>query len=174
VALNGVDIMSCDLENAYLNAPCKEKIWFEGGTKCGEDKGRVLVVVRALYGLWSAGASWRTALAEVLADLEFKPTRANPDVWIQAAVKPDGFRYYEMVFVYVDDVLAASHNAKEVLEAIGTYYKLKEGSLTKPEIYLGVNVSEFQLPDGRVVWSTSPHDSVKNVIYWRKMEEVMC
>jgi hypothetical protein len=30
-ALDGVDIMSCDLENAYLNAPCREKIWFEGG-----------------------------------------------------------------------------------------------------------------------------------------------
>ena len=30
-ALNDVDLLSCDLENAYLNAPCKEKIWFEGG-----------------------------------------------------------------------------------------------------------------------------------------------
>jgi Reverse transcriptase (RNA-dependent DNA polymerase) len=112
-ALNGIDIMSCDLENAYLNAPCKEKIWFEGGTECGEDKGCVLVVIRAFYGLRSAGASWRTALAKVLADLEFKPTRADPDVWIRAAVKTDGFRYYEMVFVYVNDVLA-SHKAKEV------------------------------------------------------------
>ena len=25
-ALNDIDIMSCDLENAYLNAPCREKI----------------------------------------------------------------------------------------------------------------------------------------------------
>jgi hypothetical protein len=33
-ALNGLDIMSCDLENAYLNAKCKEKIWFEGGIEC--------------------------------------------------------------------------------------------------------------------------------------------
>ena len=30
-ALNGVDMPACDLENAYLNAPCREKIWFEGG-----------------------------------------------------------------------------------------------------------------------------------------------
>jgi hypothetical protein len=29
-ALNDIDIiMSCFLENAYLNAPCREKIWFE-------------------------------------------------------------------------------------------------------------------------------------------------
>ena len=39
--------MSCDLENAYLNAPCREKIWFEGGAECSEDQGKVLVVVRA-------------------------------------------------------------------------------------------------------------------------------
>ena len=25
-ALNDLDVMSCDLENAYLNAPCREKI----------------------------------------------------------------------------------------------------------------------------------------------------
>jgi hypothetical protein len=44
-ALNDIDIMSCDLENAYLNAPCREKIWFEGGIECGEDQGKVCVVI---------------------------------------------------------------------------------------------------------------------------------
>jgi hypothetical protein len=37
-ALNGLDVMACDLENAYLNAPCVEKIWFKGGLECGSDK----------------------------------------------------------------------------------------------------------------------------------------
>ena len=50
-ALNGVDFMSCNLEKAYLNTMCREKIWFEGETKCGEDKVKVLVFIRALYGL---------------------------------------------------------------------------------------------------------------------------
>ncbi len=36
-ALNGLDVMACDLENTYLNAPCMEKIWFEGGLECGSD-----------------------------------------------------------------------------------------------------------------------------------------
>ena len=64
-ALNGVDVMSCNLDNAYLNAMCCEKIWFEGGTECGEDKGKVLIVVRVLYGIKPAGLSWRAALAQV-------------------------------------------------------------------------------------------------------------
>jgi hypothetical protein len=70
-ALNGLDIMSCDLENAYLNAKCKEKIWFKGGIECGANQGKVLIVVCALYGLKSAGASWRAMLAQALHDLGF-------------------------------------------------------------------------------------------------------
>jgi hypothetical protein len=35
-ALNDIDRMSCYLENTYLNAPCREKIWFEGGIECGK------------------------------------------------------------------------------------------------------------------------------------------
>jgi hypothetical protein len=81
-ALNGLDIMSCDLENAYLNAKCKEKIWFESGIKCGANQGKVLIVVCALYGLKSAGASWHATLAQALRDLSFVSTTADPDVWI--------------------------------------------------------------------------------------------
>jgi hypothetical protein len=66
VVLNGLDVMACDLENAYLNAPCVEKIWLEGGLECGSNKGKVCVVVRALYGLKSAGASWHVTLAQAL------------------------------------------------------------------------------------------------------------
>ena len=57
-ALNGIDILSCDLENAYLNAQCREKIWFEGGLECGEDVGKVCIVMCALYSLKSVGTSW--------------------------------------------------------------------------------------------------------------------
>jgi hypothetical protein len=81
-ALNGLDVMACDLENAYLNAPCVEKIWFEGGLECGSDKGKVCVVVRALYSLKSAGASWHATLAQALHDIGFVSTIADPDVWI--------------------------------------------------------------------------------------------
>jgi hypothetical protein len=30
-ALNDLDIISCDNGNVYLNAPCREKIWFVAG-----------------------------------------------------------------------------------------------------------------------------------------------
>lgn len=49
-ALNGLDVSACDIGNAYLNAECREKIWFEAGIECGEDAGKIMIIERALYG----------------------------------------------------------------------------------------------------------------------------
>jgi hypothetical protein len=39
-----IDVLARDVTNTYLNAKCREKIWFEGGIETGEDKGKVLIV----------------------------------------------------------------------------------------------------------------------------------
>ena len=36
-ALNDLDLMSCNIGNAYLNAKCRERIWFFAGAECGPD-----------------------------------------------------------------------------------------------------------------------------------------
>jgi hypothetical protein len=69
-----------------------------------------------------------------------------------------------MLLVYVDDVLAISHEPKVLIDAIGEYYKVKPGSDKEPDIYLGANVKKVQMPDGSEVWATSPCDYIKNVI----------
>lgn len=59
--LNDLKVKMADIGNAYLNAPNKERVH----VKCGpelfgpESEGKIAVVVRALYGLGSAGNSWR-------------------------------------------------------------------------------------------------------------------
>ena len=148
-ALNGVDVMPCNLENAYLNVMCRNKIFFEGGTKCGEDKGKVLIVVRALYGLKSGGSSWCAAIAKVLKDLDFVSTLDDTDVWIREAFREDGFNYYEMIFLYIDNILAVSHKAKDVIKDIMDFYRAKEGSIKPPDIYLGANIMKVKIPEGR-------------------------
>jgi hypothetical protein len=69
-----------------------------------------------------------------------------------------------MLFVYVDDILALSHQAKESIQEITNFFKAKDGSIKPPEIYLGADVAKIQLPDGHEVWSTSPRTYVKNSI----------
>ena len=65
-ALNDVEIRAADIGNAYVNAKCREKIWTVVGTEFGSDKGKFMLVVRALYGLKSSGAAWRQILAQKL------------------------------------------------------------------------------------------------------------
>ena len=80
-ALNDLDIMSCDISNAYLNAPCREKIWFVAGAECGPElHGLVCKLVRALYGLKSSGAAWRAMFSAFIINcMGFTPTRADAD-----------------------------------------------------------------------------------------------
>jgi hypothetical protein len=66
--------------------------------------------------------------------------------------------------MYVDDVLALSHQLNVLIDAIGEYYKVKPGSNKEPEIYLGAKIEKVQMPDGREVWASSPCDYVKNDI----------
>ena len=163
-ALNDLEVCAADVGNAYLNAPSREKLWTAAGHEFGSNKGKVMLIVRALYGTKSAGASWRKMLAETMADLKYKPTRADPDVWIRPMVKPDGFEYYEMLLIFVDDLLGVSHAPKETMDALAKLYELKAGSVGEPTMYLGANIEKFQLPDGRIVWSQSGRDYVKNAV----------
>jgi hypothetical protein len=124
--------------------------------ECGEDQGKVRIIVCSLYGLKSSGAAFRATLAQLLQDLGYKSLKANPDVWMRKAIKDNGHKYDEMLFVYVDGILALSHRAEDAIKEITTFFKAKDGSIRPPKIYLGANVEKIQLPDGREVWSTSP------------------
>ncbi len=54
-ALNSLVVMAADIMNAYIIALYKEKIWTTFGTEFRKDKGKKTIIVRALYGLKSAG-----------------------------------------------------------------------------------------------------------------------
>ena len=146
--LNGLDIMACDVGNAYLNAPCREKVWFQGGLDTGGDKGKILVITRTLYGLESSGSSWRNMLAGTLEDFGLTSTVADPDIWRQCAKRADRTEYYELLLVYLDDIPLVSHDPRPSLIELGKVYALKEGSLGTPDIYLGAQIYQHSLPDG--------------------------
>jgi Reverse transcriptase (RNA-dependent DNA polymerase) len=94
-ALNDLQVKATDIENAYLNAPNKEKTWVVLGPEGGDDVGKKAIIVRAQYGLRSAGAAHRSHLAECLRSLGYQPCQADPDLWYKAAIRPeDGFEYY--------------------------------------------------------------------------------
>jgi len=170
-ALNDLDIFAADVGNAYLNAPCREKIWTRAGKEFGSDEGSVMIIVRALYGLKSSGAAWRATFAQKLMEMGYVSSKADPDVWLRAAVKPNGHRYYEMLLVYVDDILCISHNPRATMSQIQELYRLKDDLVGPPKRYLGANIAKYQLPDGSEAWSASARDYVMTAV--RNLEETL-
>ena len=163
VALNELSVMVCDIQNAYLTAECREKIWTHAGPEFGSESGLIMIVKNALYGLKGSGAAFRAHLAEKLHDIGFIPTRADPDVWCQPAVKPDGFEYYEYILCYVDDLLAISHDAQEVLKSVQDTFKFKDDKIDKPDIYFGAQLDKMSV-DGFEGWTMSSEEYVKSAI----------
>jgi hypothetical protein len=157
--LNDLDVLAGNVTNASLNAKCREKIWFEGGIKTGEDKGKIPIVTRALYGLKLTGAAWRADLAATLRDLKFTFTQADPDVWIRS-----GGTHYDMVLVYVDDILFFAKDPKMTVAELGKLYELKPESVKEPDIDLGANMEKVQLPNGKVEWAMGSRRYVKNAV----------
>ena len=82
-SINDLNIWVCDIGNAYLNAPCREKIWKKAGLEFGQEKGTVMVIDRSLYGLKTSGASWRSMLADTLSLYGYVQSKADMDVWLK-------------------------------------------------------------------------------------------
>ena len=64
--LNDLDILAGDIHHAFLNAPTKEKLFFYDGDGCNYDQGKVVVIVRAIYGLNFSALAWGNYLSENL------------------------------------------------------------------------------------------------------------
>jgi Reverse transcriptase (RNA-dependent DNA polymerase) len=84
-ALNGLDVLARDVQNAYLNAPTKGNCYTIAGPEFRKDNiGRPVLIVRALYGLCSSGARWRDHMASTLRDNGFKGCMADHATrWLQ-------------------------------------------------------------------------------------------
>ena len=81
-------------------------------------------------------------------------------MWLHPAVKPDGQEYYKYILCYVDDILAISYKATQVLEDIQVVFKLKDDKITPLEIYLGVQLEKMTVSthDG---WALSSDKYIK-------------
>ena len=105
-ALLYLDVMTGDIQNAYLTAPISEKYWTICGPELGPElEGCKAIIVRALYGTKTAVEDFRNHLRGCMDMLGYKPCYADPDLWMHDAVNKDGVEYYEFVLLYVDDCL---------------------------------------------------------------------
>ena len=89
--LNDLEIWGADVGNAYLEAYTDEKLCIIAGPEFKELQGHLLIMIKALHGTCSGGARWHDRLFDILQELKFKPSKADPDVWMRP--EPGGTCY---------------------------------------------------------------------------------
>ena len=110
-ALNNDEVKSGDILNAYVQAPVTEKVWTTLGPEFGKDARKTALNVRVLYGLKSAGSTFRSHLARC------QSCKADPDLLLKPEIRPDdGVKYYSYLLCYVDDIICIHHNSDSMLE----------------------------------------------------------
>ena len=81
-ALNNLDILSGDIGNAYLNAPCAEKVHVTVGPGLfsASNQRKMAIIVWALYGLKSRRSHLCDAIIDVLV---YKVSKSDSDVFME-------------------------------------------------------------------------------------------
>ena len=84
---------------------------------------------KAIYGLKSSGTVFRSFLAETLDTMGYRPSYANPCLWLRPAVKTDGSEYSEYILCCVDDMLSISHNTRKSMKKIQEDFNIKDNNI---------------------------------------------
>ena len=120
--LTGLQLWGADVGNAYLQTLTKEKLYIVAGPEFEELQGHVLVMHKALYGTRSGGACWHDKCFDILQQMDLKPSKADPDIWMK--LSKDGM-HYEYIAVYVDDLAIWMQDSQEFCDTLKEKYKLK-------------------------------------------------
>ena len=164
--LNDLEIWGADVGNAYLEAYTDEKLCIIAGPEFKELQGHLLIMIKALYRTRSGGARWHDRLFDILQELKFKPSKADPDVWMRP--EPGG-TCYEYIAVYVDDLAIAAKDPQAFCHELKKKYNLKLKGVGPLEYHLGCTYKKD--PDGTL--AADPRRYVNKILesYERMFKE---
>ena len=164
--VNDLEIWGADVGNAYLEAYTDEKLCIIAGPEFKELQGHLLIMIKALFGTRSGGARWHDRLFDILQELKFKPSKADPDVWMRP--EPGG-TCYEYIAVYVDDLAIAAKDPQAFCNELKKKYNLKLKGVGPLEYYLGCTYKKD--PDGTL--AADPRRYVNKILesYERMFKE---
>ena len=106
--------------NAYLQAFTKEKLYIVAGPEFEELQGNVLVMYKALYGTRSGGACCHDKPFDILQQMDFKHSRADPDIWMRSSKHGT---HYEYIAVYVDDLAICMKDPQAFCDTLKEVYR---------------------------------------------------
>ena len=141
--LNDLEIWGADVGNAYLEAYTDPNLCIIVGPEFKELQVHLLIMIKTLHGTHSGGARWHDRLSDILQELKFKPSKADPDVWMRP--EPGG-TCYEYIAVYVDDLAIAAKDPQAFCNELKKKYNLKLKGVGPLEYHLDCTYNKD--PDG--------------------------
>jgi hypothetical protein len=164
-ALNDLEVIAADILNAYISAQIKEKVWCALGPEFGPDAGKSAIIVRALYGLKSAGAAFHAHLADCMQHLGYTSCPANPDLCYKEVKQPvTRVSYYSTILICVYDILCIHHETMPVLDKLDKYFTLKPSSIGNSSMNLGAKLKLTQMSNRVYAWGMSPTKYIKEAV----------
>ena len=164
--LNDLEIWGADVGNAYLEAYTDPNLCVIVGPEFKELQVHLLIMIKTLHGTRSGGARWHDRLSDILQELKFKPSKADPDVWMRP--EPGG-TCYEYIAVYVDDLAIAARDPQAFCNELKKKYNLKLKGVGPLEYHLGCTYNKD--PDGTL--AADPRRYVNKILesYERMFKE---
>ena len=131
---DNLNVLCDDIGNAFVTAPCLEKVCSVAGPEFGQQEGAVVIIRKALYGLKSSSRAFRMFFAKFLKGCGFISTRYDRDIWMCLREKRDGYDY---ICTHVDDFKVVARDPKHWMDLIENKFVLK--SVGPPSYYLGTD-----------------------------------
>jgi hypothetical protein len=160
--LNGLQVCTADIGNAFFYGRTKEKVYIKAGREFGSElEGKTMIVDKSLYGLRTSSARFHEHLStKLLRTMGYTPTKADPDLWII-----DKGTHYEYIARYVDDIIAFGKDPLSTINEVKRDYSILRG-IGKPEYYLGGDVVELDATwhSFRINTGLSAQTYAKNIV----------
>ena len=99
--VQGLGLFHLDVEQAFVQSELKETVYMRMPPNCGDLSGKVVRLLRSLYGLKQASRTWHQTLIRVMKLLGFE--QCPSDNCVMRLVKNGVLEV--AVVVYVDDIL---------------------------------------------------------------------
>jgi len=150
-----------DVGNAFLTSFTTEKLYVIAGPEFGPElAGKRLILSKSVYGTKTGAARFHESLSAKLRRIHFRPSRADPDLWMRKTAEGG----YEYIARYVDDVMCFSKNPEKIIHYLEEFYTMK--GVGYPQFYLGGDVVEFppSWKQHNVTFGLSSHTYIKNCV----------
>jgi len=135
MAVEDMEAEQVDVNNAFTESKLRETIYMKPPPGVEIRPGTTLRLLQSLYGLKQSAREWYLRCSKVLKDMGFRPTHADPCVF----VRKDG----AIIGLYVDDLIILTLNGHlqtmvDIKDSLSSAFKIKElGSIKR---VLGIRI----------------------------------